>query len=432
MTRKSAGGGSDHFFSSSASLKADTNVTDGGYRVNEGQDDIYNYPKRVRKALAGLKELSEDDRKLIEKFVEVLKAQNLSLGRVAKYIYHLKVSSKILRDQAGTDFNHATAEAMKKLFVSLNESNYKPMTRTDFVTVLKRFYQWLRAPEGQYAKWRKKHEYPPEVEDLPSSIKHNETVLPSNLVREEEVRLLIEGANHPMIRAFIALSDELGPRPGEILRMSLGDVMHDGTAESTVMVRLRGKTGERLLYVVKSTSLLAQWLDIHPLRHDLDAPLWLNLSNRNRHRRWSYLGYKITLSKLVTKAGIKRNIYPYIFRHTAATRDAKLGFSEAQLCMKYGWVIGSDKPRVYIHMVGKDLKQKIMETYAGGDAPTVKPEPQVSKCPRCSSINQPAQNYCYRCGSLLRYQNKGTEYEELKSEISEIKEALRTLLNKQQ
>ena len=103
--------------------------------MNGGQDDIYNYPKRVWKTLAGLKELLEDDRKLIEKFVEVLKAQNLSLGLVAKYIYHLKASSKILRDQAGTDFNHATAEAMKKLFISLNESNYKPITRTDFVTV---------------------------------------------------------------------------------------------------------------------------------------------------------------------------------------------------------------------------------------------------------------------------------------------------------
>jgi hypothetical protein len=31
----------------------------------------------------------------------------------------------------------------------------------------------------------------------------------------------------------------------------------------------------------------------------------------------------------------------------------------------------------------------------------------------------------------LRYQNKSTELEELKSEISEIKEALRTLLSKQ-
>lgn len=400
--------------------------------MKEGLGDIYNYPKRVQTSLAGLKEISDDDRKLIEEFVEVLKAQNVSLGRVAKYIYHLKVSSKILRKQAGTDFDRATADAMKRLFISLNESNYTPMTRSDFVTVLKRFYQWLRAPEGEYAKWRKRHVYPPEVEELPSSIKHNEKVLPSSLVREEEVRLLIENANHPMLRAFIALSDELGPRPGEILRMSLGDVMHDGTAESTVMVRLRGKTGERLLYVVKSTSLLAQWLDIHPMKHDLDAPLWLNLSNRNRHRRWSYIGYKIMLSNIVAKAGIKKNIYPYIFRHTAATRDAKLGFSEAQLCMKYGWVIGSDKPRVYIHMVGKDLKQKIMETYAGGEAPIAKPEPHVSKCPRCSTINQPAQNYCYRCGSLLKYQNKGTEYEELKSEISEIKEALRMLLNKQQ
>jgi hypothetical protein len=71
------------------------------------------------------------------------------------------------------------------------------------------------------------------------------------------------------------------------------------------------------------------------------------------------------LSDLGKKTGTNKTVMPYLFRHSAATRDARLGFTEAQLCMKYGWVLGSKMPRVYLHMSNTDLYEKIELCFFG-------------------------------------------------------------------
>ncbi len=71
--------------------------------------------------------------------------------------------------------------------------------------------------------------------------------------------------------------------------MTIRSLTFDGT---DVICRLGGKTGERIIYLVKSVSAISHWLSIHPLRDDPHAPLWLNLSNNNRHARWTYGGCK--------------------------------------------------------------------------------------------------------------------------------------------
>lgn len=174
--------------------------------------DIHNYEKRLRDALAALQrsQMAEEDKETIRRFSELLRVQGLSLGRVAKYVYQLKTLSEILGQVAACrSLGQADAAAIGKLSLWLNESGkYKPQTRKDFIVVLKRFYQWLRAPLQEYTKWRKRHLYPPKVEDLSSALKFSESVLPSGLLTEQEVGKLLSVANHPMLRAYISLSDE--------------------------------------------------------------------------------------------------------------------------------------------------------------------------------------------------------------------------------
>lgn len=66
-------------------------------------------------------------------------------------------------------------------------SGYTAHTRLDFITTFKRFYQWLKAPPEEYAKWRRRHRYPDEVDDLTSNIKLNERFLPSDSSTEESM-----------------------------------------------------------------------------------------------------------------------------------------------------------------------------------------------------------------------------------------------------
>ncbi len=395
-----------------------------------GKVDIHDYRKRLESAKRLLQEseILQKDKELILKFTDVLRAERISLGRVAKYIYNLKVLSEMLLQQSKSDtgFDSTDKKTIDTLIIRINENGrYTPHTKRDFVIALKRFYQWLRAPPEEYPSWKRKHRYPEEVDDLSTNLKLNETTLPWDLLSQDEVSKLIGAATHPMLKAFVAFSDELGPRPGEILGMRIRDVVFDGT---DLLCRLAGKTGTRVEYIVKSASLLSQWLDAHPFKDNPDSPLWLNLNNNNRHERWSYAACKKALKMLAGRAGVRKNVNPYVFRHTAASRDAKLGFTEAQLCLKYGWVFGSKMPRVYIHLAGTDLREKVMEVYAGMEVE--KREPQTIKCPRCSALNNPGQNYCYTCGSPLSPQGRSIEVEELKRDVREIKDVLRSLLQR--
>jgi site-specific recombinase XerD len=328
--------------------------------------DIHSYEERVRRYLILIAESSipEEDKKALVEFSEVLRAQGLHIGRVMKYLYHLRVCAEAIADlSAGRSLRSADTKTITRLAAWLNGSpRFKPETRKDFNVVLKRFFQWLRAPSEEYPRWRRKHIYPIEVDDLTTVLKKNDTKLPSDLLSEEEVKRIIAASDHPMLSAFISFLDEVGAREGEALSMTIGSVIFNGT---DVTCKLKGKTGERQIYLVKNVSMLSRWLDLHPFKEEPSAALWLNLSNNRRYEQWNCRACECALNRLAKRAGIKKRVYPYLFRHSAATRDARLGFTESQLCLKYGWVMGSRMPRIYLHLAGTDLRQKIMEVYGG-------------------------------------------------------------------
>jgi len=69
------------------------------------------------------------------------------------------------------------------------------------------------------------------------------------------------------------------------------------------------------------------------------------------------MGYVYTLQmlkKTAVKAGIKKHIYPHLFRHSAATRDARY-LTESELRLKYGWSGDSQMAQVYVHLSDADL-----------------------------------------------------------------------------
>ena len=74
-------------------------------------------------------------------------------------------------------------------------------------------------------------------------------------------------------KAFLACLYESGSRPEEFLRLSNLDCRID--TNGAILI-LRGKTGERRIRIVSFAKLLQQWLDIHPLRHYKQFPLWIS------------------------------------------------------------------------------------------------------------------------------------------------------------
>ncbi len=117
--------------------------------------DIHQYSKRLEQALKRVsvsEKITEQDKKVTERFSTVLRTQRISIGRVAKYVNHLKIIGETLPVLTHSErgLGAATKEDLEQLSIYINESeSYKPHTKSDYVTVLKRFYQWLKAPPDE-------------------------------------------------------------------------------------------------------------------------------------------------------------------------------------------------------------------------------------------------------------------------------------------
>ena len=176
-----------------------------------------------------------------------------------------------------------------------------------------------------------------------------------------------------------------------------------------------------------SAPLLADWKANHPLRGK-DAALWVDTSGDMTHRPLRWIGLSKLISRTAKKAGIGKRVNPYVFRHTRLTHLSKI-LTEAVLCEFAGWVQGSQMPRNYVHLSGRDVDEAILRAYGlikSGESfkPSV-----PTKCARCTMLNPHNADLCYRCGFALSEKvafTRDDELQKLKKDVKELKEALRS------
>jgi len=103
---------------------------------------------------------------------------------------------------------------------------------------------------------------------------------------------------------------------------------------------------------------------------------------------------------LAERAGIKKRVTPYSFRHGRATQLAN-HLTESQLCQHFGWRQGSNMPRIYVHLSGRDVDNRLLELHGLKPKGNDGLEQTIKVCPRCQGKNSPASSFCNRCGSAL-------------------------------
>ena len=94
------------------------------------------------------------------------------------------------------------------------------------------------------------------------------------------------------------------------------------------------------------------------------------------------------------EAGIKKRVHAHLFRHSRMTELANQ-ITEAQQCAYAGWVMGSDMPRIYVHLSMRDLDDAILA--ANGIKKSEERVSDVKICARCTAHNQAVSKLCHRC-----------------------------------
>jgi hypothetical protein len=128
---------------------------------------------------------------------------------------------------------------------------------------------------------------------------------------------------------------------------------------------------------------------------------------------------------------IKKPWNPYIRRHSALTHKSKI-LKEHTLRQYAGWTPRSNMPQLYIHYLGNEAGESLLEAYGITPKDTKYSNPLKPKqCPNCNEPNIPNAKFCVKCMIVLTYDSYNEMTEEKEKNANEV-HVLRTQFNEMQ
>jgi len=244
-------------------------------------------------------------------------------------------------------------------------------------------------------------------------------------LEEWEVKVMLKACLDPYERALVSLLYDSGCRLGELRSLKVRAVLFD---EHGARVQLNGKTGPRTIRLCTSVPALQELLNHHPLRDDPEAPLFYG--KVDKANPMGALGLRLKVKRVARRAKIKRNVYPHMLRHSAATELAKY-MTDSEMKRRFGWE-RRETVDVYEHIRMRDVDNHYLEL-KGRRMEEEKREPDIKvvECLRCGSENDGAGLYCSKCGLVLdrekavQMTKEQEGIQELLSYLPLIKESLR-------
>jgi len=351
----------------------------------------FGYNKRKSKhPVAGPMNLTENNRKLLKQYYRHMPNENIALSRISLV---LGVMGRLL-EMLGKDFQTATKEDIlgsentKGLVTKINEMNISAVTKSDYLKKLKSLDKWLNGNEEPSDRTRK----------IKTGLGKKHLKLPSQLLTPEEAQTLINATDNTRDRALFHFLWESGCRVGEAINLKLNSIQFD---KGDAKVTLFGKVGERQILLLESVRDLKEYIKTRALANQ-DQPLFI-MSGKEKGKPLSHGAISKTVKRTAIRAGINKRVHAYLFRHSRASYLASKGLSETQLCMIFGWEIGSKQVRTYIHLSGAQVQNALLEKVYGIKRPE-NHEQELTRCQICGETNPYGQNTCQNCYNPLTIQ----------------------------
>ncbi|MEM2108781.1 MAG: tyrosine-type recombinase/integrase [Candidatus Bathyarchaeia archaeon] len=377
--------------------------------------EVYDYPQRIARYKRHIANLRNGE--LAIKLLDHLTCLGLSQAALSNYASHLIAILRLINFDAAK----ATRTDIERIVAAINSNNsWKESTKHHKKVVLRKLIQYAK-----YGTCEKGTQLPTEVSWL--KLKRNDkdsSVTPEALITKNEFEALVKAADNPRDRAMLYVLFEGALRPGELLSMSIKSVDYKN---DYCLITVNGKTGLKRLPLIIAYKPLLEWLRNHPNASDPNAPLWCSLAPNRKGQRLCYRHFRLIIKRIARQSGLKKPIWPYIFRHSTLTAMAKV-LTEPRLELFAGWTHGSRMTRRYVHFSARDLEDAILGLYGLRPKDNTEVILQPIKCERCGELNPPGSLRCCRCGFVLDKmlaqkleEETRKELETLKKQIAELK-----------
>ncbi|MCL2690963.1 MAG: site-specific integrase [Candidatus Bathyarchaeota archaeon] len=350
-------------------------------------ESIHDYEQRLVRSRRNINLLRNGKTAL--RFLDHLGAIGLSVARVSKYASHMPAILRII----DVDLKVMTKSEVETVVAAINGSNHKAWTKRDKKLVLRKLVQYAKVDSCV-----KGTPLPSEVSWISLAVKEKDSrVTPESLLTPDDFAAIIKASTNKRDRAMLYVLFEAALRPGELLTMTICSVIFK---DEYCLIAANGKTGIKRIPLVLSCKPLLEWLEDHPNKTEPDAPLWCALDNNHLGKRLSYRHFSAIIKRIAQKGGIKKDIWPYLYRHTSLTAMAKV-FTEARLEQFAGWTYGSKMTSRYVHFSARDLEDAVLELHGLKTATKDAGIAKLFDCPRCGNKNPAGKVRCACCGIVL-------------------------------
>ena len=360
-------------------------------------------------------------------FLNEMRIEGRSFSHEYYYATRLRIVAGILQDK----FTNPSKDDIKKLLNQLIERKGKTgrhlekqrtqATIEDYKKTIKHYYKWkLGNGEGNAriepdcTRW------------ITRNRKLGSKVKPEELITRQEYENTLDSCMNARDRALISVLYDSGCRIGELLSLRIRDAQSD---QYGYVLAVTGKTGFRRVRIVgNSIVYLKAWLDGHPNRNNIDAPIFCGLETRNNLKAMEHSDVYSMLKKVLKRAGITRRIHPHLFRHSYVTRMVDRNLSESALKDQVGWTKGSRMLEVYSHLSMRQKDEAVLR--ASGIQIESEQEDQMLpvECPRCGKKNPSNAKTCRNCWMPLTTEEALQQVEKEKK----VTTALTDLISKDQ
>lgn len=340
-------------------------------------------------------------RYLTERRANGIKTSTLGSDANALRGFCVHIGAKRLEDVTKEDvFAYATNAVSQRIWRSRKRDGSETVTHSKVrlgtstlnlrKTILRDFFRWLRGTD----------EYPPEVKGLKVKRGDTDAIPTDQLLSRQDLQAMIQAHHESREKAIVAVLYESGLRASEFCSLNVGSVEFDEYgAVLTLPLGARGlKTGARRIRLFDSVAYLHAWYEAHPKKNDAKAPLFFTVSRRAPMARMTPSALWSFCVRAGERAGLKKDVHPHLFRHSAATERARLGWNEGQMRAFFGWSRTSDMPTRYVHLAGLDYEEIELERRGKkGLGNRGRPALYPLRCKVCNAENLPTATFCQRC-----------------------------------
>ena len=209
------------------------------------------------------------------------------------------------------DLDKIDLDRLREFLAVVNDSNLMPPTKNELRKVMKRFLR------EYYDDWSSRFKG---LKDIKGEKEINQDKINANtILRQEEIEALMRGCSRLKYKALILMMFEVAGRPEEILKLRWKDInLNEGD------VKLKSsKTGNLRVNPIQNSIIhIKRYKQEYPFTNmSTDDYVFPSPYNRNKHQSLPALGLYI---KRLGRKILRRDIFPYLFRHTRATELQKV------------------------------------------------------------------------------------------------------------